>query len=118
MLKVPYGAIPEMIKAIHFNDEKPENQNIMYPNVNKNILKVKDEDGWKHKNMNIILYDMIDSKYLMLDEHYNLIMDGEKLSAFNKNAYIKFRSKYDDGNKNLFNSLKDECKLIMLDKRK
>ena len=42
---------------------------------------------------------MIDSKYLMLDEHYNLIVDGEKLSNFNKNNYIKFRDKYDNGNK-------------------
>ena len=117
LLKVPYGAIPEMIKAIHFNENKPENQNIIYPNVNKQILKVKSEEGWKHKNMNIILYDMIDSKYLMLDEHYNLIVDGEKLSNFNKNNYIKFRDKYDNGNKDLFNELKDECKLIMLDKR-
>ena len=56
---------------------------------------------------------MIDNKYLMLDEHYNLIVNGEKLSNFNKKAYMKFREKYDNGSKDLLNELKDECKLIM-----
>ena len=117
MLKIPYGAIPEMVKAIHFNDDKPENKNIMYPNVNKNILKVKNEEGWTHKNKDLILYDMIDSKYLILDEHFNLVVNGEKLSNHNKSNYMKFRSKYDDGNMDLMSELKDECTLVMMDNR-
>jgi len=117
MLKIPYGAIPEMVKAIHFNDDKPENKNIMYPNVNKNILKVKNEEGWTHKNKDLILYDMIDSKYLILDEHFNLVVNGEKLSNHNKSNYMKFRGKYDDGNMDLMSELKDECTLVMMDNR-
>ncbi len=108
MLKIPYGAIPEMVKAIHFNDDKPENNN---------ILKVKNDEGWTHKNKDLILYDMIDSKYLMLDEHFNLVINGEKLSNHNKSNYMKFRNKYDDGNKDLMSELKDECTLVMMDKR-
>mgnify|MGYP001224976082 CR=1 FL=1 len=40
LLKIPYGAIPEMFKEIHFNNSKPENMNIMYPNINKNICSL------------------------------------------------------------------------------
>ena len=117
MLKIPYGAIPELIKAIHYNDQKPANQNVKMPNVNKNILKVKSDDGWSHKHKNLILYDMIDSKYLMLDDHFELLVDGEKLNTHNKSNYKKFRDKYDIGDKKLLTELKDECELIMLDKR-
>jgi len=117
LLKIPYGAIPEMFKEIHFNDSKPENMNIMYPNINKNILKIKNENGWSHKNKDLILYDMIDSKYLMLDDHFTLVVNGEKLSNHNKSNYVKFRDKYDNGDKGLLNELKDECTLVMLDNR-
>ena len=40
LLSIPYGAIPKMIEAIHFNDEKPENKNILLPNKKDNLVKV------------------------------------------------------------------------------
>ena len=69
LITIPYGAIPKMIEAIHFNDKKPENKNILLPNSNKNILKIKKDEKWVHKNKDMILLDLIDSKYLMLDEY-------------------------------------------------
>ena len=50
LLKIPYCAIPKMIEAIHFNDEKPENKNIMLPNKKENLLKVYEGDKWVYKN--------------------------------------------------------------------
>ena len=41
LLSGPYGAIPKLIEAIHFNNNKPENKNVILPNLNKNILKIK-----------------------------------------------------------------------------
>ena len=38
-LKIPFGAIPKMVEAIHFNDKKPENKNIIIPNKNNNMVK-------------------------------------------------------------------------------
>ena len=113
----PYGAIQKMIKAIHFNDKKPENKNVKLPNLNKNILKIKKGENWIHKNKDMILLDMIDSKYLMLDDHFNLIVNGEILSKYKKDIYIKFRDKYDDGDKDLLNNLKNECEMVLLDNR-
>ena len=78
---------------------------------------MKNEEGWTHKNKDLILYDMIDSKYLMLDEHFNLVINGEKLSNHNKKNYMNFRIKYDGGDKDLLNELKDECELLLLDNR-
>ena len=109
MLKIPYGAIPEMIKAIYFNSKIPENHNIEYPNVNKNILKIKTGEGWVYKHKNLVLYDMIDSKYLMLDDHFDVVVNGSKLSTHNKDNYKNFRERYDIGDKKLLTELKDDC---------
>ena len=117
LLKGPYGAIPKMIEAIHFNDEKPENKNVVIPNINKNIIKVLEDDKWKFKNKALLLYDMIDSNYLILDDHYDLIVHGKKLTHHNKENYIDFRVKYDNGNKKLFSDLKSECEIMMMNKR-
>ena len=117
LLSVPYNAINKMIEVIHFNDKKPENKNIIYPNVNKNIMKVKSGNKWVHKNKDLIILDMIDSKYLMLDDHYNLVVNGETLNKFSKDIFNKFRKKYDNGDKKLINNLKDNCELMLLDKR-
>ena len=113
----PYGAIPKMIEAIHFNKDKPENNNIVLPNLNKNILKIKKGGEWIYKQKDMILYDLIDSKYLMLDEHFNLIVNGDKLSKYKKDIYTKFRDKYDDGNPSLINNIKEDCDLLLLNNR-
>ena len=115
LLSGPYGAIPKLIEAIHFNNDKPENKNVILPNLNKNILKIKKGEKWVHKNKDLILLDLIDSKYLMLDDHFNLIVNGEILSKFTKDIYSKFRDKYDDGDKGLMSEIKENCNLIMMD---
>ena len=115
LLSGPYGAIPKLIEAIHFNNNKPENNNVILPNLNKNILKIKKGEKWVHKNKDLILLDLIDSKYLMLDDHFNLIVNGEILSKFTKDIYSKFRDKYDDGDKGLMSEIKENCNLIMMD---
>ena len=117
LLSGPYGAIPKLMEAIHFNNEKPENKNIILPNLNKNILKIKKGEKWVHKNKDIILLDLIDCKYVMLDDHFNLIVNGEKLSKFTKDIYSKFRDKYDDGDKGLISDIKENCSLILMDNK-
>ena len=117
LIKGPYGAIPKMIKAIHFNSDKPENNNIKYPNVNKNYVKIMQNNKWVVKNKQEMLKDMIDSKYLILDEHYNLILNGENISNNVKKNYINFSEKYDEGNDHLLNELIDDCELMILNNR-
>ena len=82
---------------------------------NKNILKIKKGEKWIHKNKDMILLDLIDSKYVMLDDHFNLIINGEKLNKFTKDIYTKFRDKYDDGDKGLMSEIKENCNLMMMD---
>ena len=117
LLNGPFGAIPKMIEAIHFNNDKPENQNIKYPNTNKNYIKIRQNNEWVFKNKQNILRDMIDSKYLILDDHYNLILNGENISNNIKKKYTNFREKYDEGNINLLNDLINDCEIMILNHR-
>ena len=42
--------IPKMIEAVHFNDKKPENKNIMIVNKKENLLKVYKDKKWIYKS--------------------------------------------------------------------
>ena len=115
LLKIPYGAIPKLIESVHFNDEKPENKNIVMPNKKENMLKVYDGDKWIYKNKNETIRDLIDSKYMIIDNHY----DGVKTDVPNgiQRTYTKFRKFYDDGDEELLKELKKECDLVLLNHR-
>jgi len=115
LLKIPYGAIPKLIESVHFNDEKPENKNILMPNKKENMLKVYHGDKWIYKNKNETIRDLIDSKYMIIDNHY----DEVKTDVPNgiQRTYTKFRKFYDDGDEELLKELKKECDLVLLNHR-
>ena len=92
LLSIPYGAIPKMIEAIHFNDEKPENKNILLPNKKDNLVKVFEGDKWIYKNKNDTITDLVDSKYNIIDGHYDEMDSAEKVSPHIKPHLRSFAS--------------------------
>ena len=115
LVKIPYGAIPKLIESVHFNDKKPENKNIVMPNKKENVLKVYHGDKWVYRNKNETIRDLIDSKYLMIDNHFE--ETKENVSGIVKRSYSKFRKYYDDGDEELVKDLKRECELVLLNNR-
>ena len=114
LLSIPYGAIPKMIEAIHFNDKKPENKNIMIPNKKDNLVKIFQGDKWIYKNKNETITDLVDSKYTIIDEHY----DGlSKVDPSIQSTFTKFRKIYDTGDEELVANLKKQCELVLLNNR-
>ena len=115
LIKIPYGAIPKLIESVHFNDKIPKNKNIIFPNKNENLLKIYHGDKWVYKNKNEMITDLIDSKYMIMDSHY----DDTKNSISNKvkNSYEKFQKYYDEGDENVTKQLKTQCGLILLNHR-
>lgn len=112
MLKIPYGAIPKMIEAVHFNDKKPENKNIVLSNKRDNKLKIFSGNKWIYKNKDDALKNLINGKYFILDNHYETICD--KLKIIN---YEDFRAKYDIKDKDILNKLKIDSELVLLNNR-
>lgn len=117
LLNIPYCAIPKMIEAIHFNDEKPENKNIMLPNKKENLVKVFEGNKWVYKSKNDTITDLVDSKYTIIDDHYEELSSENKVPTNVKTTFKKFRKFYDDGDEEMINKLKKECELVLLNNR-
>ena len=117
LLKIPYCAIPKMIEAIHFNDEKPENKNILLPNKKENLVKVYEDNKWVYKNKSETISDLVDSKYNIIDDHYDDLDSKNEVSPFVKTTFTKFRKVYDEGDAEMVEKLKKECELVLLNNR-
>ena len=73
LLSGPFGMIPKMIEAVHFNDEKPENKNIIITNSRDNKLKIYKNNKWVYKDKSETLNDLVDNKYFMLDSYFEKV---------------------------------------------
>ena len=116
LLGMPYGAIPKMIEAIHFNDQKPENKNILLPNKKENLVKIFQGDKWVYKNKNDTISDLVDSKYTIIDEHYEGI-DNKKMPITIKTTFTKFKKIYEAGDEEMIANLRKQCELVLLNNR-
>ena len=114
LLNMPYDAIPKMIEAIHFNNDKPENKNIMLPNKKENLVKIFQGDKWVYKNKDDTITELVDRKYNILDDHYEEIYSED---ANIKTTFTKFRKFYDEGDAEMIESLKKECEIVLLNNR-
>ena len=117
LLKGPCKMIQNAIKYIHFNENKPENHNILITNVKSKHLKVLKNNQWCYENKQDIIEDMIDKNYYILDGHYQ--EEGHKeLNNFENSRYREFQNNYDNQNKKLHTQLKDDTELILINETK
>ena len=117
LLSIPYASIPKMIEAIHFNDEKPENKNIMIPNKKDNLVKIFQGDKWVYKNKNDTISDLVDSKYSIIDDHYDAMDSQDNVTPQIKTSFTKFRKIYEEGDEEMVANLKKQCELVLLNNR-
>ena len=117
LLETPYGAIPKMIEAIHFNDEKPENKNIVLPNKKENLIKVYEGNKWIYKNKNDTITDLVDSKYTIIDDHYDNLDNCESVKPQIKSTFTKFKKYYEEGDAEMVDDLRKQCELVLLNNR-
>jgi hypothetical protein len=113
MLKMPYGMIPKMIESVHFDDNKPENRNIMIVNKKDKYIKIVENGKWVYKDKKETLEDLIDGKYYILDEHYNEIPESE-LNELQRNRYKEFQTKYDSNDNDLHKKLIEKTEMTLL----
>ena len=67
----PRGAIPRLARDIHFNKNKPENQNLKITNKKMPYISVYKDDRWLYRDKDEVIQEMIDDKFEILDEHYD-----------------------------------------------
>tara|TARA_B100001173_G_scaffold73670_1_gene62679 strand:- start:313 stop:861 length:549 start_codon:yes stop_codon:yes gene_type:complete len=111
-----YGAVPKLIKKIHFDPQYPENQNIKLPNKKLPYLKVMKDNKWELINKKPELLDLIDSKYFLLKERYYKILEKNKynLTISQKQKIDNFIDKYQEEDKDIMLDLINKTELILL----
>ena len=114
LLSLPHGMIPKMIEAVHFNNDKPENKNILLPNKKDNKMKVFSGDKWVYKDKNETLNDLMDGKYFIMDTHYESICET---TDKNFTLFKRFQELFDKRNKIIVEAQKKECELLLLNNR-
>jgi len=114
LLGLPHGMNPKMIEAVHFNEDKPENKNILLPNKKDNKMKVFSGDKWVYKDKSDTLNDLIDGKYFIMDTHYESVCNTDDK---NFNLYKRFQELFDERNQILLEAQKKECELLLLNNR-
>jgi len=116
LLQGIYGAVPKLIKKIHFDPNHPENQNIKLPNKKYPYLKIMKNDNWELVNKRPELLDLIDSKYFILKERYYKILEKNKcnLNDLQKKKIDVFLDKYQEEDKDVILDLLNKTELVLL----
>ena len=108
--------VPQLLEAIHFNPNKPENHNIYIPNLKNNLIMLFDGEGWNLHNRD----DTIDEIY---EDKTNILVDkvedwekmGKSINEVVLRKFNRYLGKKDTPG--ISNKIKDEIKLILYNKR-
>jgi hypothetical protein len=107
-----FSSVPKLIEAIHYNPDKPENQNVYIPNIKNNYAMVWNGDKWNLGNQDEIIDDMYDDKSNLLIEKL------EELETVVNNKYpsvVKKFKRFIDGKDDdmIKNKIKNDIKLLL-----
>ena len=108
--------IPNLIKRIHFNPKKPENQNIYISNIKNKYVMIYDGGKWNLHNREDTIDDLIDTNEIVIEQKLEEWMENGKeypeiMKKFNR--YLEKKEKDD-----VKNAIKEEIKLILFNNRK
>lgn len=115
ILNKGFKSVPQLVEYIHFNENKPENQNIYISNMRDNNVLVFDGKDWLLKERNDILQEMIDEKTDTLNEKFDELiktLDEGTIKKFNR-----FLNEKDNDNVNVTAKIKKELKLMLYNKK-
>ena len=106
------SCVPFFVELLHFNKDKPENNNIYISNMKSPYLMLYDGAKWKLAEKNAILDDMYDDKCEILVNKYEDLKDHLDESIMNK--FSKFLNKYELMKDNVIKDIK----LVLYNNRK
>jgi len=97
LIGIPYGAVPRLLKNIYFHPKHPENHNVKITNKKLPYISIYKNNRWEVHYKQIVLQNMLDSGYNLIDYHYE--QDKSKLSQKENEKYKRFQKDYDNNSK-------------------
>jgi hypothetical protein len=108
--------VPNLVDAIHFNPDKPENHNIYIPNMKTGFIMCWNGKSWDIRNREDVIDDIYDDKSnLLIDKVDEWEEIGYKLDPIIMTKFKRFITKMDDDI--VKNKVKEEIRFLLYNKR-
>jgi hypothetical protein len=88
----PYGSVQNLIKHIHFDPQKPENNNVRMTNKKLDYAEIVQNNKWVTANKKEVIDEMITKSYDLLDDSYT--ENRHLVSANNQDRFDNFQYEY------------------------
>lgn len=113
LLRSPHTAIPKFIKAVHFNEDHPENQNVFVFSIKDKLIKFYREDGrWEYHDLQEAIEKFTIEKYDQINDLYSGI---EKSIEYHiKEKFEDFAKDFDLEKGNIRKNAEYKTKLALL----
>jgi hypothetical protein len=111
LINIPFGALPKLLKIIHFNPNHPENHNIKITNKKLPYASIYKDSKW-------ILTDKKEVIDNILDKGFNLLEDHYEHNNTHNNKYEKFKIQYEEGDKKLKKQLDKDMEITIINECK
>ena len=108
--------IPQLIKKIHFNPQKPENHNVYISNIKNKYIMIYDGHKWNLQNQDETIEDLIDTNEFVFEQKLEeWIENGNEYPEIMRKfkRYLEKRETDD-----IINKIKEEIKLVLFNNRK
>ena len=109
IIKKGFQSVPNFVRYVHFNKNKPENHNIYISNMRDNYVMVFDGNKWTLNNRNDILTQLIDDKKYCLIDKFDEIMDTLDPIAIRK--FKRFLEQHDEDQ--IIKNMKKDLVLVL-----
>jgi hypothetical protein len=117
VLKRGNFCVPNLVDAIHFNPNKPENHNIYIPNMKTGYILCWNGKTWDIRNREDVIDDIYDEKSnLLIDKLDEWEEIGYKLDPVIMTKFRRFLSKME--NDVVKNKVKEELRFLLYNKAK
>lgn len=107
LIKSPFGAVPKLIKYVHFNPKHPENHNVKITNKKLPYASVWEGNKWTVKDKKEVIENIVDKSFSIIDEHYEVTKDKN-------DKYDTFQKKFNNGEKDIFRLINKDTELLMV----
>jgi hypothetical protein len=109
------NSVPEFVKYIHFNKDKPEYHNIYISNIRDSHVLIYDGNNWQLRDRDETIDQLYNDKADILEMKFE-----EMLDKFDDRTIIMFRKflKIKDTDNEIVKKIKKELKIILYNNRK
>lgn len=113
-----FQSLPILVESIHFNENKPENQNVYIPNWrDKNSALIFDGSKWKLQNTKDVIEELKDKGIDFIQRKYNELDKTDRKDQPIIKKIAMFLSCYEDYDKEKISNLNNDIQLVLYNNR-